>query len=68
MNAGDPDDDITPLQRLARAVLLFHNNAPWNGEARNTWTMLTGETDATPQVLCNLARRLALEDHEAMKT
>jgi predicted NUDIX family NTP pyrophosphohydrolase len=55
---------LTPLERLARAVLLLHRGGMWTGTDRNEWVMLTGETDATNKVLCDLARRLLAEAQE----
>ena len=55
---------MTPLERLARAVLLFHRGGRWTGTDRNEWVMLTNEEDATTVVLCGLARRLLAEDRE----
>ena len=49
---------MTDLERLARAVLLFHRCEPWTGQDRNEWAMLTDEEEATTQVLCDLARTL----------
>jgi hypothetical protein len=49
---------MTPLERLARAVLAFHRGGQWTGTDRNEWVMLTGEEDATTKTLCDLARRL----------
>ena len=55
---------MTPLERLARAVLLFHRGGPWNGTERNEWVMLTDAEDATTVTLCDLARRLLAEAME----
>ena len=52
------------LERLARAVLLFHRGGRWTGTDRNEWAMLTNEEDATTVALCDLARRLLAEDRE----
>lgn len=53
--------DVTPTERLARAVLLFHRGGMWTGQDRNEWVMLTGEEEATTKVLCDLARRAMQE-------
>ena len=50
--------DISNLDRLARAVLLFHRGGRWTGQDRNEWVMLTGEEEATTKVLCDLAREM----------
>jgi hypothetical protein len=55
---------MTPLERLARAVLLWHRGGRWTGTQRNEWVMLTDTEDTTPVALCNLARRLLAEDRE----
>ena len=55
---------MTPLERLARAVLMFHRGGPWTGQERIEWVMLTSEEDATTKVLCDLARRLLTETVE----
>jgi hypothetical protein len=55
---------MTPLERLARAVLLFHSGHPWTGSLRNEWAALTDEEEATTRVLCDLARRLLAEERE----
>ena len=55
---------MTPLERLARAVLLFHRGGRWTGTDRNEWAMLTNDEDATKVVLCDLARRLLAEERE----
>ena len=49
---------MNDLERLARAVLLFHRAGPWSGQDRNEWVMLTDEEEATTKVLCDLARKL----------
>jgi hypothetical protein len=57
---------MTPLERLARAVLLWHRGGRWTGTERNEWVMLTGEEEAasTGQTLCELASRLLAEERE----
>lgn len=52
---------MTPVERLARAVLLFHRGGAWTGMDRNEWVMLTSSDEATTRVLCDLARRLLAE-------
>ena len=49
---------MTDIERLARAVLLFHRGGRWNGQDRCEWVMLTDSEDATSKTLCDLARRL----------
>jgi hypothetical protein len=48
---------VTELERLARAVLLFHRGGPWTEADRYAWRGLTGEDEATTKVLCDLARQ-----------
>jgi hypothetical protein len=54
---------MSDLDRLGRAVLLFHRGGQWTGQDRNEWVMLTGEEDATTKVLCDLARKLLAAAH-----
>jgi hypothetical protein len=49
---------MTDLERLARAVLLFHHGGPWRDADREVWLKLTGQYDATTKVLCDLAREV----------
>ena len=50
---------MSDAERLARAVLLFHNGGPWTDQERATWVALTGDYDATTvKLLCDLARRI----------
>jgi hypothetical protein len=49
---------VRGLERLARAVLLFHRSGPWTPEDRQMWTALTGEAEATTKALCDLARKV----------
>jgi hypothetical protein len=56
--AGRDMAEISNAERLARAVLLFHDSAEWTDQQREVWTALTGEHDATTRVLCDLARRV----------
>jgi len=46
--AATPDDR---LDRLARAVLLFHHSGQWTAEDCETWIALTGQRVATARVL-----------------
>ena len=56
-------DDIkwSTAEKLARAVLLFHNAEPWTRHRMREWVECTGKNDATTKVLCDLARRVQLE-------
>jgi hypothetical protein len=50
---------MSPGERLARAVLMFHASASiWTPQNRNIWRALTGKEEATSRVLCDLAREL----------
>jgi len=53
---------VTDLERLARALLLFHRAERWTGQMRIEWAMLTDTEEATTATLCNLARRLLQEE------
>lgn len=44
------------LDRVARAVLLFHRGGPWTDADQRLWVMLTGAEDATTKALCDFAR------------
>ena len=57
---------MTPIERLARAVLLFYRGGGWSGTDRNEWVMLTGgdRDEAASKVLCDLARQLLREEME----
>jgi hypothetical protein len=59
MSAGA---SISPAERLARAVLLFHTAGPWTEHRRHTWRVLTGADDATSRALCDLARLVHAEE------
>lgn len=48
-------------EKALRAVLLFHGAGPWDAEKRIEWSNLTGETEATTKILCNVVRA-ALKD------
>lgn len=52
---------MSDLERLARAVLLFHRGGPWSDADRVAWLELTGQqtaacAEATTRKLCDLAR------------
>lgn len=55
MNDVDPAT-ISDAERLARAVILFYSAVTWDDPERALWLSLTGESDATTRVLCDLAR------------
>jgi len=55
---------MTPGERLARAVLLFHRGGPWTDEDRALWEALTGATDATSRTLCDVAREVVQDAKE----
>ena len=63
-------DDVTvpaslaPVERLARAVLMFHRGGVWTPQDLATWRALTGSPLATTRTLCDLARRMIPEDKE----
>jgi hypothetical protein len=47
---------MNDAERLARAVLMFHQSREWTPQARAAWQALTGSEDATTRTLCDLAR------------
>lgn len=49
---------LTPAERLARAVLLFHRGGIWTPEDHATWRALTGTVLCTQKNLCELARQV----------
>jgi hypothetical protein len=51
-------DALTLGERLARAVLLFHEAGPWDGRKARLWRALTGGDEATTKTLGELARRV----------
>ena len=51
------------VRQLAEAVLLFHRGGPWTQRDRRRWLQLTGSSDCTHRVLCDLARRVK-DGHE----
>lgn len=53
---------MSPIERLATAVLLFHGNGPWVNEKAALWLAVTGTPEATNKVLCDLARQLLCEE------
>lgn len=64
MSDAEIGRDMAPLslaERLARAVLLFHQGGQgghWTDHDSEVWLALTGERDCTTRVLCDLARQL----------
>jgi len=54
---------MTDAERLARAVLLFHGGGPWTDHERAIWHALTGEHEATTRALCDLARRMLIDEY-----
>ena len=52
---------MTTAERLARAVLLFHLGGQWTEDNKAEWEVMTGSTEVTAGVLCDLAREV-LED------
>lgn len=58
---------ITPVERLARAVLLFHGKGPWIQDKAREWVLLTGTPEATTQTLRDLAQRLLADSKRKRK-
>jgi hypothetical protein len=48
---------MSDAERLARAVLMFHQGSPWLPSDAISWQALTGERDCTTKALCDLARQ-----------
>ena len=57
---------LSDAERLARAVLLFHRGAPWTDHDREVWQALTGESEATTRVLCELARAVRHREEDEL--
>jgi hypothetical protein len=53
-----PEALMTSAERLARAVLLFHHGSEWSADNRVEWEVVTGSTEATAEVLCDVAREV----------
>jgi hypothetical protein len=53
---------MTTAERLARAVLLFHQGGEWTPDNRAEWTVMTGTTEATTKALCDLAREVLADE------
>ncbi len=49
---------MTEHEKLARALLLFHDGGTWGQAKKDLWRYLTGSDDATPRALCDLARKV----------
>lgn len=47
---------VRRLERVARAILLFHDVGVWTPDELAKWRELTGRDEATTRVLCDLAR------------
>lgn len=47
---------VLELQRVAKAVLLFHSGGPWDEVAKGQWFRLTGKHEATTRSLCDTVR------------
>lgn len=58
---------ITDAEKLARAVLLFHQGGEWTPEMRELWRVYTGYRDGTTKVLCDLARRVLAKEESSAK-
>ena len=49
---------MSPAERLARAVLIFHAGGTWGENERALWREFTRHDGATTKVLCDLAREI----------
>jgi len=56
---------ISPAEKLARAVLLFHRGGEWTENDRVMWIILTGQYEATTRTLCDLAREVRGQEERA---
>jgi hypothetical protein len=52
---SDPRSDA---EKLAFAVLLFHEPYEWTDQKRKLWREMTGSEEASTKTLCDLAREL----------
>lgn len=48
----------TGAEKLALAVLLFFRASPFSADDREMWEYLTGTSECTTKVLCDLARKV----------
>ena len=53
---------LAKAHRALRATLMFHDASPWTDERRKDWHKMTGETEATTKVLCDLIRKVLGEE------
>jgi hypothetical protein len=53
---------MTLAERLARAALMFCHSGAWTPRHSLIWLELTGRTEATTKVFCDLARRVVEEE------
>lgn len=58
-------ESLTNAERLARAVLMFHDGSQWDDDKSATWKALTGSDEVTTKALGNLAR--AVRSAEELK-
>lgn len=57
-NCGHVADgpNVDALERVAKALILFHAPGPWDGKRAEEWFNLTHSSEATTKGLCDLAR------------
>jgi hypothetical protein len=55
---------MTDGERLARAVLMFHDRQPWTTERLDQWQDITGHRSTRKDVLDELARKIIAEGSE----
>jgi hypothetical protein len=58
---------VTPAERLARAVLIFHAGGTWGENERALWREFTRHDGATTKVLCDLAREILKGEHDGIE-
>jgi hypothetical protein len=55
---------LSDVEKLARAVLLFHRGGQWTDTDSEMWLLLTGEIDVTTKALCDFARKVRKTEEE----
>jgi hypothetical protein len=53
---------MTGVERLARAVLLFHRGGAWTADHMAEWQVMTGSSEVTSKVLCDVAREVLVDE------
>jgi hypothetical protein len=53
---------MTGTERLARAVLLFDRGGAWTADNMAEWKVVTGSSEVTSKVLCDVAREVLVDE------